>query len=113
MPKFLVDVNLPRKFSVWHSDDHVHQSDIDPTAADEAIWEYARTHGLTIITKDSDFSSRILLHGSPPKVIHLKVGNMPMKAFYSFISERWSEVIRLSNEHSLVAVYQDHLECIK
>ncbi len=29
MPRFLVDVNLPRWFSQWNSADYIHQHDID------------------------------------------------------------------------------------
>lgn len=113
MQKFLIDVNLPRKFRVWHAENFVHQSDLDPFASDADIWEYAKDHGLTIVTKDSDFSGRVLLQGAPPKVIHLKIGNMPMKQFHDFVSEHWAEMAGLSTHHSLVVVYVDHMECIK
>lgn len=113
MHRFLIDVNLPRKFRVWHTEEYMHQSDLDPSASDAHIWEYAKTHKLTIVTKDSDFSGRVLLFGTPPRVIHLKIGNMPLKAFHDFISSRWTEIIGLSENHSLVVVYQDHMECIK
>ena len=42
---------------------------------DDRVWHYARTNDFTIVTKDSDFASMSRLHGSPPKVIWLKVGN--------------------------------------
>jgi predicted nuclease of predicted toxin-antitoxin system len=32
-------------------------------------------NGFAIVSKDSDFSQRSFLHGSPPKVIWLKIGN--------------------------------------
>ncbi|MET7254612.1 DUF5615 family PIN-like protein [Dyadobacter fermentans] len=35
----------------------------------------------TIITKDSDFASRILISPPPPRVIHFRTGNMSMKEF--------------------------------
>ena len=44
-------------------------------AADAAIWDYARTHDFTLVSKDSDFSQRSLLHGHPPKVVWLRLGN--------------------------------------
>jgi predicted nuclease of predicted toxin-antitoxin system len=43
--------------------------------SDEAIWEYARVNGFALVSKDSDFSQRSLLHGHPPKVIWLRLGN--------------------------------------
>src|SRR6266480_3145162 len=44
-------------------------------ADDEAIWEYARREGFTIVSKDSDFQERSVLCGSPPKVIWLRIPN--------------------------------------
>ncbi len=44
-------------------------------ATDEAVWNYAAKHGLTIISKDSDFHQRSSLAGHPPKVIWIRCGN--------------------------------------
>jgi len=44
-------------------------------AADEAIWEYAGTHGFTIVSKDADFYQHSLFYGSPPKFVWLRIGN--------------------------------------
>lgn len=37
-------------------------------ALDETVWAFARAHGYTLVTKDSDFHELSLLRGSPPKV---------------------------------------------
>ena len=68
-------------------------------ADDTAIWRFARENGFTIVTKDSDFYERTLVHGSPPQVIWLKCGNVStgeveeillrsVEAISSFIRER-------------------------
>ena len=44
-------------------------------ASDTAIWQYAADNGFTIVTKDSDFYERSLIHGFPPKIIWLQCGN--------------------------------------
>jgi predicted nuclease of predicted toxin-antitoxin system len=44
-------------------------------ASDEQVRDYAREHGLTIVTKDGDFSDLSVLRGFPPRVIRLRVGN--------------------------------------
>lgn len=44
-------------------------------ASDEAVWNYAKTHGFTIVSKDADFQQRSLLFGAPPKFIWLRIGN--------------------------------------
>ena len=46
------------------------------TASDAALWDFAYQHGFAIVTKDSDFYELSLLHGTPPKVIWLQVGNV-------------------------------------
>jgi predicted nuclease of predicted toxin-antitoxin system len=43
--------------------------------ADSAIWKFACDHGFTIVPKDNDFRQLSFLHGVPPKVIWLSVGN--------------------------------------
>lgn len=45
------------------------------SASDSAIWAYAQSRGLAIISKDADFRQRSLVLGAPPKVIALLVGN--------------------------------------
>lgn len=58
--------------------DVIHISDeklIDKSDID--IWSFAKQHQyLAIITKDDDFNSIAALKGFPPKIIHLKVGNV-------------------------------------
>jgi predicted nuclease of predicted toxin-antitoxin system len=80
-PKYLVDVNLPYYFSIWNNPEYVHQLDIERTAKDSNIWSYAKSEEMTIITKDSDFSNRILVSTPPPRIIHFRTGNISMKAF--------------------------------
>lgn len=47
------------------------------TVDDETVFNYAKTHGFTVVTQDSDFHELVALHGFPPKVIWLKCGNRP------------------------------------
>jgi predicted nuclease of predicted toxin-antitoxin system len=46
------------------------------TAQDAAIWRFALDEGFAIVTKDSDFVEMSALHGFPPKIIWLNVGNV-------------------------------------
>ncbi len=110
MPKYLIDVNLPYYFQLWSSEEYIHQNDIDPKAKDENIWEYARVNNLTIVTKDSDFSSRILIANPPPRIIHIKFGNMKMGDFHDFIIRNWEEILKMSSANKLVNVYKDKIE---
>jgi predicted nuclease of predicted toxin-antitoxin system len=38
---------------------------------DPAIWEYAKQHGYSILSADSDFVELANQRGAPPKVVHL------------------------------------------
>ncbi len=53
---------------------------------DEEVWEYARTHGLAIITKDSDFHQRSMLYGHPPKIVWLRIGNCTREQLVQLIT---------------------------
>lgn len=77
--KLLFDQNLSRKLvdqlaSAFPGSSHVTAAGLD-TASDNEVWDYARKHGYVIASKDSDFRQLAFLHGPPPKVIWLRVGN--------------------------------------
>lgn len=44
-------------------------------ASDSEIWEYAKSGGYTIVTKDDDFLGLLSISGYPPKIILLTMGN--------------------------------------
>ena len=113
MAKFLIDVNLPYRFSIWKGDDYIHQKDIDDEWTDEQIWDFARENNLTIITKDADFSNRIIFHEPPPKVIHIRFGNLKMREFFAEMTAIWDDVLELSKTHKLVNVFRDRIEAIE
>ena len=112
MPKYLIDANLPYYFSIWNTPEFVHQKDIDDEWTDEQIWEYAINHDMTIITKDSDFSHKMIFRQPPPKVIHIRLGNIRMKEFYQIISSVWNDIVDASNNSKLVSVYSDRIETV-
>jgi predicted nuclease of predicted toxin-antitoxin system len=110
MPNYLIDTNLPYYFSLWNTTDYIHQIDIQNDLEDSEIWKFAKEQNLTIVTKDADFSERILLATPPPRVIHLRIGNLSMRAFFTLITSVWDEVTALSKEYKLVVVFNDKIE---
>ena len=77
--KLLFDQNLSRHLvgrlqGTFPGSTHVTSIDLD-TATDEEIWRYAGEHDFIVISKDSDFRQLAFLHGPPPKVVWLRVGN--------------------------------------
>ncbi len=49
-------------------------------ATDTRIWDFAKEHNITIVSKDNDFRQRALLLGPPPKVVFLSVRNARTQA---------------------------------
>ncbi len=113
MARFLVDANLPYYFGLWNNSDFIHVNDINDSWSDERIWQYALENNLIIITKDADFSIKVLYKGAPPKVIHIKFGNLRIKDFHTLILRIWPEIELLLLDNSLINVYKDRIESIK
>jgi predicted nuclease of predicted toxin-antitoxin system len=110
--KYLIDANLPYYFSLWSGDDYKHVSDLGDSWLDSQIWLYAKEHKLCIVTKDADFATRVILEDDPVHVIHIRLGNMTMRAFHQTISNVWTDICLLSDFHRLVRVYEDRIEAI-
>ena len=87
--KLLFDQNLSPRLTLLLADiyaESVHVREVGLSDADDlAIWQYANAHGYAIVSKDSDFQQRSLLHGAPPKFIWLRVGNCTTKRIESLL----------------------------
>jgi predicted nuclease of predicted toxin-antitoxin system len=82
--KLLFDQNLSRKLAarladVFPGSSHV-ALETECGAQDVDIWQYAGSHGFTIISKDTDFDNLALLFGKPPKAIGIRLGNCSTQA---------------------------------
>ena len=112
MARYLIDANLPRWFSLWSGGDCEFVHDIGADWSDTRIWGYARDNDLTIVSKDADFSNRVVLTDSGPHVIHIRVGNTTMAELHRYLSAVWVEVCRASETSRLVQVYRDRIESV-
>jgi predicted nuclease of predicted toxin-antitoxin system len=110
MNGFLFDENLPTKIQFTPSLTVIHVSILGESPSDSQIWKYAKDRELIIVTKDADFSDRLMLDLSPPKVVHLRFGNMRKKEFHSFLLNVWAEIESLVITHKLINVYLDRIE---
>jgi len=110
MNKFLIDANLPWGIDAWQGENFIHVADIDDQWTDSEIWDYAKKNNHTIITKDYDFSYRIIISDPPPKVIHMRIGNMKLRILEDFIDKNWKLIHSSSEKHKLVNVYRDRIE---
>jgi predicted nuclease of predicted toxin-antitoxin system len=67
-------------------------------ADDSSIWQYAKDNGFTIVSKDSDFQERSVLHGQPPKFIWLRAGNCSAKEIEKLLRTGFSIIRRFIHE---------------
>ena len=69
-------------------------------ADDRAVWSYAASAGLAIVSKDRDFVGLAIAHGPPPKVIWLRVGNGPTRDIENLLRSRLAEVMAFLTDRS-------------
>lgn len=82
--KLLFDQNLSRRLvrllaDIYPESTHVIDVQLD-REDDRFVWDFAKSQGLTIVSKDSDFRQLSFFYGPPPKTIWLRVGNAPTSA---------------------------------
>ena len=83
--------------SLFPESQHVHAVGLGK-ATDEAVWNYAREHVFTIVSKDSDFHERSLLLGYPPKVVWIRRGNCSTQEIEELLREHAAEVEKLASD---------------
>ncbi len=102
--KLLVDNNLSFKLvqplQIQFSGTQ-HIKEVLSTGSDDiSIWNYARSNGFTILTKDNDFDERSQLEGCPPKIIHLICGNKTTLHILNLLLWRKDEILLFDNPSS-------------
>jgi predicted nuclease of predicted toxin-antitoxin system len=110
---FLLDENLPQGLMFVPSLPITHSSSLGVSPSDTHLWEHARAHRLVIITKDADFSHRIMLSTPPPWIVHLRFGNLRLKEFHALLAKMWPHVEALLPAHKLVCIYSDRIESFR
>lgn len=112
MKGYLFDENLPVQLRFSPKLPIVPASKIGRNPSDSQIWEFARSHDLVIVSKDADFSDRIIIHSPPPWVVHLRFGNLRKSDFHALLARVWPQIETLLKSHKLVNVYADRIEGI-
>jgi predicted nuclease of predicted toxin-antitoxin system len=67
-------------------------------AEDRLIWRAAAEGEYLLTSNDTDFYQRSLVHGSPPKVIWLRIGNGSTAAVAALLRERYLVVRRFAED---------------
>lgn len=113
MNGFLFDENIPGSITFTPGLRIIHSTALGSSPSDTFLWAYARSNEYVIVTKDTDFSNRMMLSEPPPWVVHLRVGNMRKQAFHSLLSRMWPQIEALLPAHKLINVYSDRIEAIR
>lgn len=94
--RLLIDENLSPRLVAALSEafpGSTHVETLQLRGCDDArIWVAARDGGYMIVTKDDDFNARSVLYGAPPKVVHLRVGNVGTDAVATLLLERRTDI---------------------
>lgn len=102
--KLLLDENLSdrivhRIIDLYPDSQHVKTLGLINTD-DALIWEYAKTNGFVIVSKDADFHQRSLLYGHPPKFIYLRIGNCPTSSIVQILRESFDTILQFESSET-------------
>ena len=97
MARFLIDAQLPPGLAVHlreygHVAEHVNRVRLGGTT-DIAVWNYAKRHGATLITKDEDFLALARRERSGPQVVWIRIGNIGNDALWRRIEPVLNDII--------------------
>ncbi len=70
-------------------------------ANDRNVWQYAREHQYIIVTKDADFYDLIVLLGSPPRLIWIRVENCTTSKIEVLLRSKYDDIVTLSQDEGL------------
>jgi len=112
MKGFLFDENLPSRLTFQPGLPVTSTASLGSSPSDTQVWDYAKREELVIVTKDADFSGRIILTTPPPWVVHLRFGNIRRRNFHALMARIWPQVEALLKTHKLVNVHADRVEGI-
>ena len=70
-------------------------------------------HRLAIVSKDADFSDRIMLSAPPPWVVRPAFGNLRLREYHAVLARVWPQIEALLPAHKLLIVHADRIEAVK
>jgi predicted nuclease of predicted toxin-antitoxin system len=94
--KLLFDQNLSHRLiarlvAEFPGSEHIRNLGM-AASPDADVWAFAATHNYVIVSKDADFQHRALLHGHPPKVIWVRIGNCSTTAIAALLQNRLLDI---------------------
>jgi len=112
MKGYVFDGNVPSLLRFSPKFPIIPLSNAGRNPSDSQIWDFARKHDLVIVSKDTDFSDRIITSSPPPRVVQLRFGNLRRNEYHALLARRWPQIESLLKTNKLVNVYIDRLEGI-
>ena len=110
--KLLLDENLSRRIVPFLQQNYPDSSQVVllglQAATDAEIWEFAKTQGYVVVSRDADFADLSLLKGAPPKLIRLRTPNLSRAATLSLLllnQELVEQVLIQENEAYVEILY--------
>lgn len=110
MRGFLFDQNVPSRLEFNPALPVSSVTVLGPKPTDSQVWDHAKREKLVIVSKDTDFSERIIVNTPPPWVVHLRFGNMRRRDYHKLLARAWPQIVTLLKSHKLVKVYADRIE---
>jgi predicted nuclease of predicted toxin-antitoxin system len=100
--KLLFDENLsfrlaPALQDLYPGSGHVRDVGLEGVE-DGRIWTHAAANGFLLTSKDTDFYERSLVHGAPPKVVWLRIGNCTVAETLTLLRSRYVVIRRFSED---------------
>lgn len=112
MNGIILDENLPFNIRLPTDLPVIHVSSLGESPTDHDIWFFAKENDLVILTKDADFSYMIATATPPPRVVHLRIGNMRLNLLKTHLSQWWPRIEARLMVAKLINVYSDRIEVI-
>jgi predicted nuclease of predicted toxin-antitoxin system len=112
MKGYLFDGNVPSRLRFSPKLPIIPLSNVSRNPSDSQIWDFARRNDLVIVSKDADFSDRIITSSPPPRVVHLRFGNLRRNKYHTMFARRWLQIESLLKTNKLINVYAERLEGI-
>lgn len=114
--RFIIDAHLPKSVAAAFSDlghvvIHTREMPEGNATPDNDIISVADHDGI-VVSKDDDFYQSFLLHGKPPQLILVKVGNMRLKEITDLFVKIAPEIVDLLRQHDLLEVHRDKIIAI-
>ncbi len=114
--RFIIDAHLPMSVAkaftdLGHNVIHTRDLPLGNATDDNDIISVAGNDGV-VVSKDEDFYQSFLLHGKPPQLIHVKVGNMRLNEVTTLFINIAPKITDLLGQHDLLEVHRDKIIAI-